>query len=79
MSNQVRTKAICLALGLFGLALAGCGNSDSDGGDPSKAPRVEEVKRPPGWVPPEQAMAEKHAAAKEKMKSSTDGEADGGK
>ncbi|MFZ4506504.1 MAG: hypothetical protein ACOYON_02260 [Fimbriimonas sp.] len=61
------------------VALTGCGSSSDDGGDPSKAPRVEEVKRPEGWESPETAIGKKHAAAKEKMKETTDGDADGGK
>jgi len=64
-------------ISLLAVSMIGCSGGD-DGGDPTKAPRVEEVKRPEGWKPPEQAMAEKHAAAREKRKAESEGESEGG-
>jgi tripartite-type tricarboxylate transporter receptor subunit TctC len=48
------------------------------GGDPSKAPRVEEVKPPQGWTRPEDGLAAKHAAGQAKRKAESEGDTGGG-
>lgn len=60
---------------LASVAMIGCGSKDTDGGDPSKAPRVEEIKDPGGNKSPEAALAEKHA----KGRAARQAEADGGR
>ena len=68
----------CVVLGMLAVVAVGCGSNSPDGGDPSKAPRVEEVKPPQGWTRPEDGLAAKHATGKAKRKAESEGDTGGG-
>jgi hypothetical protein len=65
-------------LGVLAVVSVGCGSNSADGGDPSKAPRVEEVKPQKGWTRPEDGLAAKHAAGQAKRKAESEGDTGGG-